>query len=219
MAKKARKKASERTNVEALEAKKLEHTANKLDRSHYPTPDEFAVLEGYITAGNHLTTACKAAGVSWDRFHRWREAAIKGDPLLRDFLTMIERAESAAEMRALAIVTAAAEGAPLQRTKTATTTTGKTYGETETVVQKDWRAAAFILEHRFQERYARMRKLQHSGVLTHRQVIVLHDGDPSLELEQWDEDTEAPTDADFEVQDDDADTETYDIAPSPDGEG
>jgi len=211
------KKTHERTNVEALDAKSTE-LAKKTGGLHYPNPTEFAVLEGYISAGNHLTTACKAAGVSWDRFHRWREAAIKGDPVLRPFLDMIERAEAAAEMRALAIITEAAEGTPVTRKKTATTTTGKTYSETETIEQKDWRAAAFVLEHRFQERYARMRKLQHSGVLTHRQVIVLHDNDPSLELDEWDEETEAPEDAEYRVMDDDGDEpETEDLAPGADG--
>lgn len=217
MAKKKVKPTKERTNVEALEAKALEPNNKLPGKLHYPSETEFAVLEGYITAGNHLVTACKAAGVSWDRFHRWREAAIKGDPILRPFLDMIERAEAAAEMRALALITEAAEGTKVTRTKTATTSTGKTYGETETIEQKDWRAAAFVLEHRFQERYARMRKLQHSGVLTHRQVIVLHDGDPSLELDEWNEDTEAPEDAHFSVTHDHGD-ETEDFATGPDSE-
>jgi hypothetical protein len=48
-------------------------------------------------------------------------------------------------------------------------------------------------------------------------VIVLHENDPSLELDEWDEETEAPEDADFTAYDDDDGTETENLTPEPDG--
>lgn len=214
MPSKKRKPAREpkpKTNEEALAA-----TAD--DARRYPTPLQTRVLEGVIAAGNHFTTACKVAGVTWDTFQGWRERGSRGDPNLRAFVEMMDRAEVAAEQRALAIVMACAEQETVTTRKRVQLPDGK-IGNEELIISDNpdrYRAAAWVLEHRFSERYARMRKLQHSGALTHRQVVILHEDDPSLVLHPHNDEGQINTpaeDATYELE-----PETQDPETGPDGE-
>lgn len=148
-----------------------------------------AVLEKVIAAGNHFSTACKAARISWDTFYNWRDRGLRGDPTLREFIERIDAAEAESEILALSIVTGAAEGLEVQKVTTKIRQDGTPEGGAimEVTRHKEWRAATWLLEHRHAERYAAMRKVQQSGAITHRQVVVMHDGD-DLELEEWSDD-------------------------------
>lgn len=166
----------------------------------YPTRAQLVMIEKVLAVGNHYQTAARAAGVSWSTFRTWRDRAIDGDPLYRPLIDALERGESEAERLMVGIIAECAKGSTIERemlTKriggTKPTRKGGSKASnhalgwhvTERTNTKDWRAAAWLLEHRFAERYATMRKLQHSGALTHRQVIIVHGEDPSLKLTEW----------------------------------
>lgn len=170
-----------------MAGKKRKSNARANPRISTPTPMQVAMLAKVIATGNHFSTACKAAGVSWDQFQGWLENGRKGRPELAKFIEAIDKAEAASEVLGCELVMEAAQKG-LKRTRTETRP--NEHGELQTIEVEeyvpDWRAAAWLLEHRFGERFAALRKLQHGGGLTHRQVVVLHEGDPSLERDDWD---------------------------------
>jgi len=177
-------------NDVALERRKTKKLGRpQRSQGTIPTQYQLTMLEKVLAGGNHFQTACKAAGIPWKVFEGWKDMGYRGDPLYQPLLEAIDRGESAAEMLALAIVVECAQGSTIEREMNVKGGKNNSRGwhESETTKQKDWRAAAWILEHRFSERFAKLRRLQHSGGLTHRQVIIVHNEDPSLEFTEWEE--------------------------------
>jgi len=168
----------------------------------YPTPLQLKVLETIISEGNHFITACRACGVTWDTFQGWRDRGSRGDPSLADFMAMLDRAEAACEREALRIVMECANQGKVKSLKKFWIKLKGKDGEVNSVPAVEereddnpdrWKAAAWVLEQRFGERFSRMRRLQHSGALTNRQVIVLEDeDDESLELTVFPKDSDEP---------------------------
>jgi hypothetical protein len=95
------------------------------------TDSVIAKLVLFISAGNPYKIACAAVGVGYSTFAGWMAAAESGDPEYQDFLEHITHAQAEAAQRLLAKVEGAADD--------------------------DWRAAAWILERRFPEHFAKVR--------------------------------------------------------------
>lgn len=165
-----------------------------------PTAFQIAGLVEVIRHGTHFAVACKAVGIHFDTFQDWLDLARKGHPEYQEFGEAIDKAEAESEALAVRLVREAAEkGLKRTRQETRQGPDGVETVEVEEFVP-DWRAAGWLLEHRFGERFAALRKLQHGGALTHRQVVVLHEGDPSLERDDWDAVGKGPTDGERDVE-------------------
>ena len=88
-----------------------------------------AIIDG-LRRGNHFSTACVAAGISYSTFYSWRVKAQSGEaePALVEFLKEVEIAIAMAEQVMLKVITEAAT--------------------------KDWKAAAWFLRQRHPDKWA-----------------------------------------------------------------
>ena len=99
------------------------------------TPERQQKLVEAITAGNYYETACTYAGIAYSNFRAWM---IKGEQQptgkYHDFREAIERAEAAAEARAVV--------------------------HWQKAMPDDWRAAQMFLERRHRDRWGPVQKVQ-----------------------------------------------------------
>lgn len=110
------------------------HAGAHVGRPSALQPDVVMRLLQALRAGSHVESAAQLAGIAARTFHRWME---RGDPTRKDardaryrrFREQVEQARAEAETRNVAIVAQAA--------------------------QTDWKAAAWLLERTYPERWAR----------------------------------------------------------------
>lgn len=100
----------------------------QLGRPTKRTPARQELIEDALRAGNTRTAAAQYAGISYDVFKRWHDDSA-------DFRGAIERAESEAEIRNVALIQKAASNGT-------------------------WTAAAWWLERRRPEAYARRERVE-----------------------------------------------------------
>lgn len=94
------------------------------------TPELQDQIATMIRAGTSVTVACEAAGISRETFYQWLkrgESRAAKDAAHREFRERISSARAEAEARAVTIIATAA--------------------------REDWRAAAWLLERSFPERW------------------------------------------------------------------
>jgi len=95
------------------------------------------VIAKGVRFGLTYEQAANAAGVSAATFYNWKKKAEDGDPRFLEFLEALKQAEGEGEYLLAATIAQAAQLDPSQ-----------------------WRAAAFILERRFPERWGRVTRLE-----------------------------------------------------------
>jgi transposase len=101
------------------------------------TPEIEAKVVEALRAGNWARIAAQYAGISQRTFHNWMEWGEAGrEPYVR-FLESVRQAESATEIRAVAII--------------------------QSAMPKDWKAAMSFLERRFSDRWGRRERITHEG--------------------------------------------------------
>jgi transposase len=93
------------------------------------TPELQSKIAGAIAAGNYHEVACALAGVSTSTFYAWLEKGRAGKSPYVEFLEAVKKAEAAAEVKRIQIITKAAD--------------------------TDWKAAAWYLERRYPERWGK----------------------------------------------------------------
>jgi transposase len=102
------------------------------------TPEIRQRIVTAIRAGNYAEPAARSAGISPATYYRWLKRGEKAPPgIYREFLEEVRRAESEAEVHAVAVIR-------------------KAMGD-------DWRAAAHYLERRYPDRWRRRESLEHEG--------------------------------------------------------
>lgn len=126
-----------------------------------------------IRLGLEYQSACDSAGICRQTLHEWR---LKGARLraqqtqgmlrnptdderaLMDFLDNLERAEAEAEANRLAVISQAAQGGTkVRKTTIRYDSKGKQIERTviEETLKPEWKAAAWVLERRYPNRYAK----------------------------------------------------------------
>lgn len=107
-----------------------------------------------IRAGVHGEVAARAAGISERTFYLWKEKGESGEGRYSQFLQSIKEAEAEAEEDALRAIREAATG--WKKTKTRIKQSDKGFEETvEESEERNWQAAAWYLERKHPERWAR----------------------------------------------------------------
>ena len=121
------------------------------------TPEIQARIVTAIRAGNYAEPAARSAGISPATYYRWlRRGERAASGIYRDFYEQVRRAESEAEVHAVAVIRRA--------------------------MGDDWRAAAHYLERRYPDRWRRRESLEHEGA--HCLVVTSeHLGDPKTRKE------------------------------------
>ncbi len=143
------------------------------------TPEKIEGITRAVQAGHYFVTACKLNGISESVGYEWLARGQGTHPrpktaLYARFAEAVEKATAEAESRALVTIQKAAlGGAPVVRSKrTKTTTRTLKDGTVETVTNSEdieeltppnWTAAAWYLERKFPDRWAKKQKLEHSG--------------------------------------------------------
>lgn len=158
-----------------------------------------AVIVDAIRCGNYLETAAACAGIHRDTLYEWLRkgaAAPEGD-CYRDFSDMLTRAMAASEGVAIEAIRLAGKEHEVTRTRTTvkpllnngrqlTDDDGKPiYVEetvTETTVETDWRALAWLLERRFSRRWGRREYLE--TTVTEKPVEEMTDNEIDAELNE-----------------------------------
>ena len=121
------------------------------------TPEICQRIVTAIRAGNYAEPAARSAGISPATYYRWLRRGQKAPSgIYRDFCEEVRRAESDAEVHAVAVIRRAMSG--------------------------DWRAAAHYLERRYPDRWRRRESLEHEGV-PRLLVTSEHLGDPKTRRE------------------------------------
>lgn len=141
--------------AKAGEAKCASHLGTAKRRSKLTPQVQKSIVES-LELGNTREGAAAYAGISHATFYRWMEtgeADIEHDVSSkeRDFREAVTRAEGVAEQSLVAEVRRSAVGF-------VNPTTRKREG-------KDWRAAAWLLERRYKDRWSQQIEAKHSGSL------------------------------------------------------
>lgn len=107
-----------------------------------PTPSKLTAeltrqICGYVNGGVPLPTACGACGISWNTVATWLKKGRNGEKPYDEFVAAVERAKHQWEAAAAIRVTKAAD--------------------------KDWKAAAWLLERRRHETWGAREKLELTG--------------------------------------------------------
>lgn len=129
------------------------------------TPERITVVCESLALGHTLAYAASCAGFSERTLRRYRadgqdalqrfedgEEITETDALLADFMLMLEAANKEAEARFLGIIIDAAE--------------------------KQWQAAAWILERRFRKDWSRAAQVDHTGTVDIRKRVTMDFGVP-----------------------------------------
>lgn len=102
------------------------------------TPEIRQRIVAAIRAGNYAEPAARSAGISAATYYRWlRRGERESRGIYSDFREEVRRAESEAEVHAVAVIRRA--------------------------MPDDWRAAAHYLERRYPDRWRRRESLEHQG--------------------------------------------------------
>ena len=111
-----------------------------------------------IRRGCYVETAAALAGVHKDTFYSWLKKGAKdeGEKVYRDFNAAVEKALAESERDDLAVIEKASRGYEVVKTKVVTYKDGTTEETTERSTKFDWQAAAWRLERRFPERWAKI---------------------------------------------------------------
>lgn len=142
------------------------------------TPLRRKIIVAAIAAGNHYHTAAAAAGIAYETLTGWLERGRSGTlGGYVEFVRDVERAEAESEQLALSIIQDYAQGF-VKKIKRVVSGPDGTTTTTEEIDERDWRAAAFLLERRWSNRWSLARKMHFSGVLDSRQHVIIHD-DPA----------------------------------------
>jgi len=159
-----------------------------------------AVQETIVTAirvGNYIETAAACAGIHKQTFYGWlhRGAAAQEGDKYRDFLDAVTRAMAQSEADAIEAIRQAGEEHETIKTRTTSKPiywNGKPildddgkpiYVEetiTETTVETDWRALAWLLERRFSRRWGRREYLE--TAITEKPIEEMSDDEIDSEL-------------------------------------
>lgn len=93
-----------------------------------------------IRKGNYVTVSCKASGISRTAYHEWQEKAGKGISPYKEFIELVEQAESEFIEDSI--------------------------DEIREAGHKNWQALAWILERRHQDKYGRYERVEEKKDLT-----------------------------------------------------
>lgn len=135
------------------------------------TPEVQEQIVGYVLEGNYFSTACELAGIPAKTGKDWLVRGRGDDPDRADsepfasFAVAVTQAQAQAERDAIARIKEAAQGRRVIRSKTVRKVyrdpEGNENAESTTEIVEttnyDWRADAWILEHRHPERWGNQR--------------------------------------------------------------
>ena len=140
---KAKTKAGKRCRRKAVDGGRCAaHVGAKMGRPTKLTPEVQAAICEALRAGNYAEVAARYAGIGSTTFYRWMErgaadmAAGKATPF-SEFSDAIKKAETDAEVRAVAII--------------------------QKAMPKNWQAAMTYLERKFPKRWSRGERREVSG--------------------------------------------------------
>ena len=121
------------------------------------TPANVEVFCAVIRDGGTIDSACAAVPMSKHTYRDWyRRGKRSKTGRYRDFWQAYQDALAGWEAAKLDLIErAAAQPQPVSRRMTRTEPDGSTVVEQVSVRPPDWRAAAWLLEHRFPDRYGR----------------------------------------------------------------
>lgn len=111
-----------------------------------------------IREGLSIEGACSHAGIARSTFHDWVSRGEDGEAEFSDFADQTARARAEVEERLLGSIEWAA-GKRMRRRALGTGSDFETFEEEE----RDWRAAAWLLERKFPEAYGNKQTLEHTG--------------------------------------------------------
>lgn len=144
-----------------------ERTQRVVDAILAGAPQKVAARHGGISPATHFSwiaqgeAALKTAGDDPDRIDD------AGGQACAQYATRIDEARREWELRQLALIQRAAQGQPWRTSKTVTKTDKEGSTVTETVVTEGvtthWQAAAWLLERRYPQVYAQIRRTEHTG--------------------------------------------------------
>ena len=122
---------------------------NKIGRPSKLTESRMEKLIEALRSGNYRIDACRAAGIHYNTLLAWEkkgESQQSGEYV--DFLEALRRAEAEAVVSSVEVITIAAQGG-------------------------DWRAAAWFLEHKYPNNWARLDKRAVEDIIpdTNRDVV------------------------------------------------
>ncbi|OGG56630.1 MAG: hypothetical protein A3F84_08380 [Candidatus Handelsmanbacteria bacterium RIFCSPLOWO2_12_FULL_64_10] len=111
-----------------------------------------------IRRGCYVETAAALAGLHKDTFYAWlkKGAQEDGEKIYRDFSAAVEKALAESERDDLAVIEKAGRGYEVTKEKTVVYKDGSVETTTETSTRFNWQAAAWRLERRFPERWAKI---------------------------------------------------------------
>ncbi len=142
-----------------------------------------------VEAGNYITTACRACGISTQTYDNWLAWGKEGKEPYLPFFVAIKRAEAEAEARRVERIEQAGIGGGLIRKKTITQRDGSVI-EDEQYAQPQWLADMTHLERRHPDRWGRKDRTRvdinerKAITITHVEVVLdKGDGKPFIEGE------------------------------------
>jgi hypothetical protein len=129
------------------------------------TPKVVAAVLQSIANGNYIAQSCQAAGINPRTLRLWREKG-EADPdsVYAEFSDLLEQARAFAETENVAVIKQAAE--------------------------KEWTAAAWLLERQYPERWGRRDAVRNTVDATHRLIIQFGDVTPTEASDNGSEDSD-----------------------------
>lgn len=101
------------------------------------TPEVQEKIINRLKIGMYVEPACAYAGINKDTYYDWIKRGARGESPYKDFFDAVEEAISSAETRLLTKV--------------------------QQLAEKQWQAAAWILERRWPHRWCKKEKVEHTG--------------------------------------------------------
>lgn len=108
-----------------------------------------------IRAGASYRAAAMAAGITETTIYIWKKHAREGKADYLEFIEEMKKVEAEAQVALLATIAIAAQGYQKTKIRTTVLPDGRTEREEVVEQQKHWQAAAWILERRWPDQYAR----------------------------------------------------------------
>lgn len=112
----------------------------------------------HIESGMSIAGACALAGIGESTYHEWVSRGVAGDAGFVEFAEQTARARARVEMRLLESV----EWAAGERVRRRALGGGENF-EIDEYIERDWKAAAWLLERKFPGEYGSRSKVEHSG--------------------------------------------------------
>lgn len=154
------------------------------------TPARIEAIATHIRNGNYLRVAAEAAGVSESAVYKWLERGEDPEEQIQDslyfqLLQAVVAAHADAERVLVQAINKAATGYTKKTTKTREYTNDEGRQCTETTVEEaevfDWRAAAWMLEARHRDRWAKVIQPAAEGAETEEVKVLILQQEPSTE--------------------------------------